>query len=263
MKVKLLIQIQLLLLVMINVSFGFSIRNNQPITNSNEVLPFADPVKKYDILQSDLLTTTNMKINNMLILQNEILKPIRSPGETSLLPISINAKGRLEIAASVISTAIFILSLSIKFQEMFQEKNYSIQNLSNDLPDKIYSDDIELLDSGIKFITQNENVKLVIINPGDEVKIMIKFFFNGLEIKSYDEVYEINDDMMFDTGFINFDKINIKVPFPCLKDVISTIPIGSNTKMSIPPSLAYGSKGFPPFVPADATILCEISLFKF
>ena len=264
----------ILIMIMLNESFCLNSGNQKIMSKSYEkLLPFVEPnikEKEYNaqiMLQSDILTS-NVNINNMIILRNELLKPIQSPGETSLLPISINAKGRLEIAASVISTAIFLLTLSIKWQETFNRDNInsSIQELQYSNNETKYSKDINQMDNGIKIMNQklnNNNIQLI---PGDKLQIVIKLFYNGLEIdynnKKNDNVYEIDTDTLLDMDKIDFDKLDINLPFPCLKDVIKKMSVGSKTKMSIPSNLAFGQSGLPPFVPGNVSILCEISLLK-
>lgn len=253
----------------VTISYGMKIGNQKTITtqNYNNEIAYMDNTNEYDLmpLESNLLITE--KINSMLILQNEFLKPLRSPGETSYIPISINAKGRLEIAVNVISAAIFILTLSIKLQETLnwdKETNYSIQDLSS-INNK-YSNDIEKLENGIKYTNEKRSSSCDIkLNHGDKLQVIIKLYYNGLELSYMNNnsmnIYEIKEDMPIDSRLIT-DKINIKVPFPALKNIINNIPIGSITKISIPPALAFGKEGFPPFVPADSTILCEILLQK-
>jgi len=260
---------------MLKESFCLHNGNHKIISKSYEkLLPFAEPnIKEKEndspiMIQSDILSS-NVNINNMIILRNEMLKPIQSPGETSLLPISINAKGRLEIAASVISTAIFLLSLSIKWQETFNRDNdinSSIQELPYSNKEIKYSKDINKMDNGIKIMNQKLNKNNIQLIPGDKLQIVIKLFFNGLEIdymnNNKNNIYEIDMDSLLDMDKIDFDKLNINLPFPCLKDIISNMSVGSKTKLSIPSNLAFGQAGLPPFVPGNVAILCEISLLK-
>jgi len=258
-----------ILFIIISVSYCMKPIGNQKTVTSqsyNEIT-YMDRTNEYDLIQfQPNLLITNEKINNMLILQNEFLKPLRSPGETSYLPISINAKGRLEIAVNVISTAIFILTLSIKMQEALnwdKETKYSIYDLSSNNINK-YSKNIEKLDNGIKYMNEKRDSYDTKLQPGDKLQVNIKLYYNGLELSylntNSNSIYEI-EEILFGSGDI-VDKININVPFVCLKDIVKNVAIGSITKVSIPPELAFGTVGFPPFVPADATILCEILLQK-
>lgn len=247
----------------------FSIKEKIRYLNNNEIpIPVDISMKEGAIIKlqsSDIVIKDEIK--NMIILQNEFYKTIRNtgPGETSYIPININARGRLELAASVISTAIFILTLSIKLQETL---NWNNKEVVLDKKKNIYSNNIEQLDNGIKYINQiyDNNSKNNEFFTGDRIQILIKLFFNGLEIKNnkddYNKIFYIEKDMIINNNMIDFDKLEINVPFQCLQDVIKDIPIGSITKISIPSELAFGNIGFPPFVPPDAPILCEISLLK-
>ena len=266
------LMINILLLCLLSYCYSmckFLTKEKIRYSNNNDI-PLDLNNEKYDIIKLQKDIVTKNEINNMIILQNEFFKSIRNPGpgETSYIPININTKGRIELAVSVISTAIFILNLSIKLQESFNwntSKELIVENGKN-----IYSDNIKQLDNGIKYINQiynnnNNNNNNNNLSTGDKIQIIIKLFFNGLEINiknDYNNIFYIEKYMIINNNMIDFDKLEINLPFQCLKNVIKNIPIGSITKISIPSDLAFGNIGFSPFVPPDATILCEISLFK-
>ncbi|KZV60552.1 FK506-binding protein 1 [Peniophora sp. CONT] len=46
------------------------------------------------------------------------------------------------------------------------------------------------------------------------------------------------------------------------EEAILQISLGSKVLLTVPPELAYGSRGFPPHIPPNATLLFEVELLE-
>lgn len=45
-----------------------------------------------------------------------------------------------------------------------------------------------------------------------------------------------------------------------LDQAIETLRVGHTARVTVPPGLAYGSRGFPPYVPPNMSLICAVEL---
>jgi len=105
-------------------------------------------------------------------------------------------------------------------------------------------------------------LKTVITKPGDAVH-----FPKRMDSCAVHYVGWLSDGTMFDNSYNRGQPIYFVLGagqvIPGWESVIPTISKGGKVKVTVPPHLAYGDRGFPPIVPPKATLTYEIELLSF
>jgi len=124
---------------------------------------------------------------------------------------------------------------------------------------KIKNAPIEELENGIKYqemaIGDGPSPK-----TGDRCAIHYSLYYNGFEVESSRASSGLAARPV---GFNFGDNFPQGSSLPVsLQSAIKGMNVGGRRKVILPPELAYGKKGYPPMIPADAEILIDVSLWS-
>lgn len=87
---------------------------------------------------------------------------------------------------------------------------------------------------------------------GDRVAVHYSLFYNGFEVESSrDSSGLAARPYGFNWGTENGSGAMVKG----VQQGMAGMQVGGRRKITVPPELAFGKKGVPPFIPADATVL--------
>ena len=125
-------------------------------------------------------------------------------------------------------------------------------------PQRVKNAPVVTLDSGVQYqdmaIGSGPSPKL-----GDRVAVHYSLYYNGLEVESSRDSsglaarpFGFNWGTQTGTGAI-------------CKGVqlgMEGMQVGGRRKITVPSDLAFGKKGLPPFIPPDATVLFDISIWS-
>ena len=105
-------------------------------------------------------------------------------------------------------------------------------------------------------------LKTVITKPGDACH-----FPKRMDSVAVHYVGWLADGTMFDNSYNRGQPVYFILGaghvIPGWENVLPTLSKGCKAKITIPPHLAYGDRGFPPIVPPKATLTYEIELLSF
>ncbi|CAB1118230.1 unnamed protein product [Ectocarpus sp. CCAP 1310/34] len=94
---------------------------------------------------------------------------------------------------------------------------------------------------------------------GDRVAVHYSLFYKGLEVESSRDSQGLAARPLgYTVGTVNGPG---SVP-PGLDEIVKGMRVGGRRKMTLPPQLAFGKEGRPPFIPPDATVDMDVSLWS-
>lgn len=96
-------------------------------------------------------------------------------------------------------------------------------------------------------------------HEGDRVAVHYSLYYNGLEVESS------RDSSGLAARPFGFNWGTEKGTGAIVKGVqqgMEGMQIGGRRKITVPPELAFGKKGLPPFIPPDATVLFDVSIWS-
>lgn len=165
--------------------------------------------------------------------------PFAGPGYTNEVPLTLAETSRMDMARIVLSATILYLTYSTKFKGFYQK-----------YVDPVSKDRFTQLDNGVKYrdISQGPGA----LCTGDKITVEAGIFYNGLEVQKC-------ADFSFDYTENSFEAIiRSYLPFPEISSSLVGMTVGSHRQVIIPPELAYGDKGLPPFVPSNAAVTLDV-----
>ncbi|CAM9372389.1 unnamed protein product [Sphacelaria rigidula] len=94
---------------------------------------------------------------------------------------------------------------------------------------------------------------------GDRVAVHYSLYYGGLEVESSRDSQGLAARPLgFTFGTVSGPG---SVP-PGLNECITGMKVGGRRKITLPPELAFGKDGRPPFIPGGATVLFDVSLWS-
>ncbi|CAM9779984.1 unnamed protein product [Chrysoparadoxa australica] len=97
--------------------------------------------------------------------------------------------------------------------------------------------------------------------PGARVAIHLTLYCNGLELMSTRDSQGLAA-RPFGFDFGRGEEGGIGTFPKALEAAIETMKVGGRRKITLPPELAYGKEGQPPFIPPNTAVLFDISLLS-
>ena len=189
------------------------------------------------------------------------------PGHVNNVPYSLNEKTRLQYASMVVSAAIVLLTLKVKYEKWIEKWNelntMNNKSMNDQFMNNAFDDSkIVKLDNGIIY----EDIDLgdgIDLEYGGQYNLSIKVFYNGILVNNYIDIAFIYGvkNTIFDK--LSLSGLNESGIFDGMKaKIISNNNSINNSKRSVilPSNYAYGPKGFSPYVPPMAVVKVELSI---
>ena len=230
-----------------------------------------------------LLRAINAKEEDNLalsLLNNELRS---SPGWTASMPTSTADRSRIELAKLVVSTAVLLLTINVKVNDLWDKLKLG---KSNQVSLTGESGPV-LLASGVQYTDYYEQSSDVYEEPqvGDEVVVVMKLFFNGLQVNKDQATETLSFTCLGDENSSNESSSSgsssssssssggsnrrfvaaARQPDGTpvgITSALSGMKYGVKRKALLPANLAFGEGGWAPYVPPGAAVLCEMTMSR-
>ena len=103
-----------------------------------------------------------------------------------------------------------------------------------------------------------KELNLTITKPGDAVYFPKQFDSISMHYIGY-----LADGSMFDNSYQRGQPVNFILGGEGWERIIPMLSKGEMARITVPPHLAYGDRGYPPVIPPLATLTYEIELLTF
>jgi len=110
--------------------------------------------------------------------ESGFLDVLDGPGHTKAKVVSVSEKSHMELAKLIVSTAIILLTLKIKFDDILE--SFQLKR-TNDLDGNL----VTTFNDGLRY--EDVIVGTDLPNFGEEIILESKVFFYGLQIKAFNE----------------------------------------------------------------------------
>lgn len=179
----------------------------------------------------------------------------KGPGETNKEPLSTSTASRIELAKAIVSAAILYMTIQLNVEKA----------VAKWIPDGLGVDNIVNAEDGVKF----EDIYLGdgdVIQPGNIFTADCKLFYNGLPIDMptvYDSSVVTSSDSDSDILMALYSKRDEdqKHLIGVMKGM-EGLRVGGRRKIVVPPTLAFGDTGLPPYIPPNANVLYDVKLIS-
>ena len=195
-----------------------------------------------------ILSTTSLDISK------------KGPGETNKEPLSTATASRIELAKMIVSAAILYMTIQLNLEKA----------VAKWMPDGLGVDNIINAADGVKF----EDIYLgegELIREGNIFTADCKLFYNGLPVdmptgNSYSVTLndggdgKSSDSNIIIASYSTQDKD--QEDLTGLMKGMKGLRVGGRRKIVVPPALAFGDRGLPPYIPPNANVLYDVKLIS-
>lgn len=219
------------------------------------------------IIVSDFESMTKSMTTNVVLSSraSSYFEKFEGPGHVTTNPISLRDSSRVQLAKVVVGLAVSYITLKVKYEAFTSSVIPALApRNSTAISGNMRSDQSFVkLSNGITM--QDTVVGNEMIEVGDRVSIETTLFYNGLPVES------VNSDLaatpllfgsdelvskVFGAFYVGRNELAVSSGYEILKGM----RLGGKRKLLLPSALAFGDKGFPPYVPPNAFVVYDIQM---